>query len=122
MRTSTHEPFNFTHQGADWTTPSRETDIGYSWGALTERAGVAQDFDSIAAWSRSHQRPVLIGEFGAYEKGDMVSRTAWTDAVARAAEARGFAWSYWQFESSFEAYDMKRDDWIAPIRDALIPR
>ncbi len=117
-----YEPFDFTHQGAGWTTPSRETDIGYSWGALPERAQVMQDFDSIAAWSQSHQRPILVGEFGAYEKGDMASRAAWTGAVARAAEARGFAWSYWQFETSFEAYDMQRDDWIAPIRDALVPR
>jgi endoglucanase len=117
-----YEPFNFTHQGANWTAPSRESDIGYSWGALTERAEVGQDFDGIAAWGEAHQRPILIGEFGAYEKGDMASRTAWTGAVARAAEARGFAWSYWQFESSFEAFDMQRDDWIAPIRDALIPR
>jgi endoglucanase len=117
-----YEPFSFTHQGANWITPSRETDIGYSWGTPPEQAEVTRDFDNIAAWSQSHQRPILIGEFGAYEKGDMTSRAAWTGTVARAAEGRGFAWSYWQFESSFEAYDMQHDDWIKPIHDALIPR
>ncbi len=116
-----YDPFRFTHQGASWTTPSRVGDIGYSWGTAEERAAVARDFDRIAAWGQAHRRPILLGEFGAYEKGAMEFRAAWTASVARAAEAHGIPWSYWQFESSFDAFDMARDNWIAPIHDALVP-
>ncbi len=41
--------------------------------------------------------------------------------MARAAEARGFGWSYWQFDSDFVLWDMKKDGWAKPIQGALIP-
>jgi endoglucanase len=46
---------------------------------------------------------------------------AWTSTVARAAEARQFAWSYWQFDSDFIVWDMKADAWVKPILNALVP-
>ncbi|HWU14322.1 MAG TPA: glycoside hydrolase family 5 protein, partial [Caulobacter sp.] len=61
-------------------------------------------------------------EFGAYDKGDMASRAAYTAAAAREAEARGWAWAYWQFDSDFVAYDIKKDAWVTPIHEALVPR
>jgi len=42
--------------------------------------------------------------------------------VARAAEKRGWAWSYWQFDRDFIVYDIDEDQWVEPIRDALIPK
>lgn len=113
-------PMEFTHQGAAWA-PQFTKLSGVRWGAADERARVAQDFDRVADWSKAHNRPILLGEFGSYDKGEMASRVAYTDAVARAAEARGFAWCYWQFDSDFIAWDMKRDDWVQPIHDALVP-
>ena len=50
----------------------------------------------------------------------MALRTAYTDAVSREAERSGFGWAYWQFDSDFLAWDMAKDQWVAPIRDALI--
>jgi endoglucanase len=51
----------------------------------------------------------------------MASRVAWTSTVARTAESDHFAWSYWQFESSFSAYDIVGQRWMEPIYHALIP-
>ena len=116
-----YDPFAFTHQGATWTTPSRAGMTGVAWGTGAERAAVVRDLDVVASWGRAQGRPILLGEFGAYDKGDMASRAAWTATVARAAEARGFAWSYWQFDHDFLAFDMARDAWVAPIHDALVP-
>lgn len=115
-----YQPFEFTHQGASWM-PQFAKISGVHWGVAADRARLARDFDRVADWSRTHDRPILLGEFGAYDTGDMPSRVAYTDAVARAAEARGFAWCYWQFDSNFIAWDMKRDGWVPPIHDALIP-
>ena len=51
----------------------------------------------------------------------MDSRVRYTSHVARTAEALGWAWSYWQFDSDFIVYDMAKDDWVQPIWRALIP-
>ena len=73
------------------------------------------------AWARAHNRPVYLGEFGAYDKGAMEARARYTSSVARAAEQRGWSWSYWQFDSDFILYDVGRDAWVEPILHALIP-
>jgi len=115
-----YDPFPFTHQGAAWANPVPP--LGTTWGAAAERARIDQDFDTVAAWAKAEGRPVLLGEFGAYDKGPMDSRVAYTQAVARSAEAHGFALAYWQFDSDFIVYDIKADAWFAPIHDALIPQ
>jgi aryl-phospho-beta-D-glucosidase BglC (GH1 family) len=117
-----YDPFRFTHQGTTWTNPSRENDIGIPWGTAEERERVERDIAGIAAWSRDHGRPVLLGEFGAFDKADMASRVAWTSTVARAAETNGLPWSYWQFEGTFGVFDIQADAWVEPIHRALVPQ
>jgi len=115
-----YDPMLFTHQGASWV--SGMADIsGVTCCTAAERAKIDADFDEVAAWSKEHDRPILLGEFGAREGGDVASRAAWTHAVARSAERHGFAWDYWQFDGDFVVYDMKKDDWVRPILKALIP-
>lgn len=113
-------PMEFTHQGAPWT-PEYEKKTGVAWGSAPDRAELDANFDAVQAWSKKFDRPVLLGEFGAYDKGPIDSRVAYTAAVARAAEQRGWAWSYWQFDSDFIVYDIDRDAWNQPIYRALIP-
>ena len=81
-----------------------------------------KDFALAQRWARAQDRPILLGEFGAYDKGDMASRAAYTAAAAREAEALGWAWTYWQFDGDFIVFDMKTDSWVKPIYDALIPK
>jgi endoglucanase len=113
-------PMEFTHQGASWNPDTSK--LGVTWGSPAERQRMKTDFDTVQTWAKAHDRPMLMGEFGAYDKGDMTSRVAYTAAAAREAEARGWAWTYWQFDSDFIAYDIKKDTWIAPIHGALVPR
>jgi len=113
-------PMRFTHQGARWT-PEYQNLSGVTWGTPEDYAAVDKDFDAVQAWAKNNDRPILLGEFGAYDKGPMESRTKYTAAVARAAEKRGWAWAYWQFDSDFILYDIDKDQWIEPIHDALIP-
>jgi endoglucanase len=51
----------------------------------------------------------------------MESRVRYTSFVARTAEKFGFSWTYWQFDSDFIVYDVKREQWFEPIYSALIP-
>lgn len=115
-----YTPMRFTHQGASWA-PGMENLSGVLWGSDDDRARIAQDFDAIAGWSAAHHRPIFIGEFGAYDKGDMGSRVRWASAVARAAEAHRWPWAWWQFDSDFVAYDIPHNRWIEPIHRALVP-
>jgi endoglucanase len=116
-----YEPFNFTHQGASWT--DQKDKLGFTWTGTTEEvAALNRAFDKAAAWSKANQRPLFLGEFGAYDRGPMDSRVRWTAAVSRGAEARGWSWAYWQFDSDFIVYDVKREAWVEPILNALIPK
>jgi len=115
-----YTPMEFTHQGASWT-PQFQKLSGVTWGSAADREKLQKDMDRVKAWADKAGRPILMGEFGALESAGMAQRVGWTTAVARAAEARGFAWSYWQFDSDFVLWDMKADGWVKPIHGALVP-
>lgn len=114
-----YKPMQFTHQGASWTNQKDKT--GISWGSDAEKQAVQDDFAKVAAWAREQNRPIFLGEFGAYDKGPMDSRVRYTSCVARTAEAMGWSWAYWQFDGDFILWDMKADHWVEPILHALIP-
>jgi len=113
-------PMRFTHQGAPWSKENEKLS-GVEWGSEADRAQLERYFGLVQEWSLEKRRPILLGEFGAYDKAPMESRARYTSAVARAAEARGWAWSYWQFDSDFLLWDMQKDAFAEPIRRALIP-
>ena len=118
-----YDPFHFTHQGATWAGEEVKKLHGIAWGSKSDRAAVAADFDQVAAWSKANNRPILLGEFGAFDKSGtpMEYRSAYTAAVRSEAEKRGFGWAYWQFEGDFIVWDMKNQRWVEPIRKALLP-
>lgn len=115
-----YNPFEFTHQGAPWT--DRKNKTGVRWnGDQQERLAIARDFDRAQTWAERHQRPLYLGEFGAYDKAEISSRTRYLDCVAREAERRGWSWAYWQFDSDFILFDVGKRQWVRPLLDALIP-
>lgn len=116
-----YEPFRFTHQGAPWAQDMVGVkDVPFT---AADEARIKADYDKVGAWSKANDRPVLMGEFGAYEKSGtpMAARARYTATVRREAEAHGFPWAYWQFDSDFILYDIDRDRWVEPIRQALVP-
>ncbi|MEM1557576.1 MAG: glycoside hydrolase family 5 protein [Thermoproteota archaeon] len=116
-----YTPFEFTHQGAEWVSPSPP--VGRKWtGTEAEKSQIRRELDIAYEWSKRHGNiTLLMGEFGAYSKADMESRVKWTYFVAREAEKRGIAWCYWEFCSSFGAYDPVGKKWREELLNALIP-
>jgi endoglucanase len=115
-----YNPFQFTHQGAEWV-PGSDAWLGTKWsGTSAERQAVLQDFSTAVAWGKAHNRPLNVGEFGAYSKADMPSRALWTEFVARTAEANGMSWHYWEFIAGFGVYNSAANDWNYPLLNALI--
>jgi endoglucanase len=116
-----YSPHHFTHQGARWAGAESESWVGTTWGSDEEKAAVRADFQKAKDWSMANNRPILLGEFGAYERADIDSRVRYTSFVARTAEELGFSWTYWQFDSDFIVYNIDEGMWNEPIYRALIP-
>jgi endoglucanase len=115
-----YNPFHFTHQGAPWAQGSRKW-LGTTWiGTPQEQAAMHKDFERVAAWAKKHDRPIYLGEFGAYSAAPMASRVNWTRAMVSEARRHGFSWAYWEFGSGFGAYDPGAGAWRRPLLEALV--
>lgn len=95
-----YSPFQFTHQGAAWINESAAwlgTEwMGTEWMATEdEMQDVRRDFDRSQKWAERSNIPLYMGEFGGYDGADMAARQRWTTFVFAEAEARGFAFAYW---------------------------
>lgn len=114
-----YDPFPFTHQGATFTDDYYET--GTTWTAsLAQKRAVKTAFNVMKEWSDAHQIPVYLGEFGAYEEADSVSRETWTTYISELSKSLGFATAYWEFSSGFGVYDENADVWRDYLMRALL--
>jgi endoglucanase len=115
-----YHPMAFTHQGAPWSKDTKDI-TGVKWmGTDEEKAFIETKLKVAADWSKANKRPIFLGEFGAYDKGEMDSRARYTAFVARTAEKFGFSWAYWQFDSDFIVYNIDKEAWVEPILKALV--
>ena len=120
-----YNPFHFTHQGAEFV-PDSQPWLGTKWtGSKTEQQAITRDFDTAILWAVKHQRPIYLGEFGSFHKADLESPEAPVGTRFIADEAgskRKMSFAYWEFCSSFGVYDPERNQWIEPIKAALLGR
>jgi endoglucanase len=123
-----YEPHNFTHQGATWGDPAWKTLRNFPYPSSPEavaarlgaappkarellkwhgeqrwnREHIGRELERAAAWGRRHQVPVWCSEFGVLKKHVAVDdRAAWLRDVREALEARGIAWTHWDYAGPF---------------------
>jgi endoglucanase len=114
-------PFLFTHQGLAYA--HAESGIGTLWaGTPEEKKPLDSDLNFCAKWSKSHFRPVNLGEFGAIEKADMASRARYIAFMREEADKYGFSSHIWGFREIFRIFDEEDGKWQQPVLDALIPQ
>jgi len=142
-----YDPMIFTHQGAEWSSKYKTTgvvwpgppphpivplkgeegDFWHNYNTLPTEENPAGPkhindlFDFAQIWSKKHNIPLWLGEFGAYSKADTDSRIRWTKCVREAAEKRGISWAYWEFNAGFGVYDRSTSSWKEGLLNALIP-
>jgi endoglucanase len=115
-----YDPFDFTHQGAPWA--NKQDQVGIDWpGKVGTRDSIAADLDTAVAWAKEHNRPLYLGEFGAFSKAEMAARVRWTSAVVEEARKRNLPYAYWELRSGFGLYDLDKGAWRQPLLDAVLP-
>ncbi|MCG2588118.1 glycoside hydrolase family 5 protein [Rhodohalobacter sulfatireducens] len=117
-----YNPFQFTHQGAGWVGDESEQWLGTTWtGTPSQKSEIDDAFNRVRDWSKVNNRPIHLGEFGAYERAPLESRIIWNDYVRKSAEQRDFSWAYWEFGAGFGIYDRDSSEWKDGLLKALIP-
>ena len=89
----------------------------------TEGGAIDALIAQAADWAVANDVPMHVGEFGAYGAegaAPLEDRAAWTRAVQDAATTRGMSTAYWEFHSGFGAWNPDTDEWIEPLRAALL--
>jgi endoglucanase len=113
-----YDPFAFTHQGATWL--PFKLPVGVMCCSAQQQKAVSDMFDTATAWSARSGYPLHLGEFGSLQSIDPQAREAYTRMVRDTAEAKGIAWTYWEFGSLFGVYSPEKRAWVEPIRRALL--
>jgi endoglucanase len=127
-----YDPFLFTHQGASWVTPSMVpisgvpfpydaermptapanlagTWVGSAFGSYrnegtTQR--VEELLDRAARFAQERDVPVFCGEFGVFiPNSPQEDRLRWYALVRDALEARGIAWTTWDYKGGFGLFE-----------------
>ncbi len=113
-----YEPYAFTHQGAFFADPPPP--VGPRWGTRDDIAEMRLGATLAAKFAIEQGHPMLLGEFGVYEEIPLDQRVTWTRTMRELAEERRIGWCYWDYATTFKAYNMERETWIRSILSALI--
>jgi aryl-phospho-beta-D-glucosidase BglC (GH1 family) len=115
-----YDPFNFTHQGAEWVSNSNPW-LGTKWeNTQLERNEIISAFAFAQSLAKQKNKPIHVGEFGAYSKADLDSRIKWTNFLARWFESQGFSWAYWEWSAGFGIFNPTTNQVLNSLADALI--
>lgn len=87
----------------------------------TEADRITEAFRTALRWGLENGMPMHLGEFGAFNPGDMNSRALWTAAVRGTVEKFRIDWSYWELAAGFGFYDPENDTFRLPLLQALVP-
>jgi len=112
-----YEPFDFTHQGAEWMTPPMKT--GLTCCSKAQRQQMTDLLDLAVREAGRLGRPVFVGEFGAYDKVAPADRVAYSQLMRSEMESRGLPWMYWELAAGFGVYDRQRGAFRPELMAAL---
>ena len=116
-----YDPFNFTHQGAEWVGGDSKAWLGTKWENTTlERNEINSQFNYVKNFAKLKNLPIHIGEFGSYNKADLDSRVKWSNFLARWFELQGFSWAYWEFSAGFGIFNPTTNQYLTPLVDGLL--
>jgi endoglucanase len=111
-----YEPFDFTHQGASWVSPSPP--LGRMYGTPADAARLVKDADKIRAYVARTGKVPLMGESGAFETISTPQRVAYT-APCNTFVPMGVAVCQWAYTNTFPFYDHVAGRWVPGMLGAI---
>ena len=112
-----YEPFDFTHQGANWVNPTFPT--GRQVGTEADRAQLQASLEKVRAYMSRTGRVPFMGEYGAYDRIPTDQRALYYGTVSSAFASLGVASCAWAYVNTFQLY-RDRSGWIASIADPIV--
>ncbi|NNU16287.1 glycoside hydrolase family 5 protein [Parvularcula sp. ZS-1/3] len=98
-----YDPFEFTHQGAEWLGENMPKGKR-GWGNTDERQALKRDADTAAAFAEATGHRVFLGEIGVNSAAKNRERVKYMGAVAEEMEKRDIAWCIWAYTNTFSLH------------------
>jgi len=111
-------PHEFTHQGAEWSTPVMP--LGRKWGGRADAADLAEVYGLAKTFQRQTGMAILVGEFGVINKVPVNERATWIRTRRKTIEAAGMSWCAWDYAGAFNMFDIQRNQWLPGMLPALM--
>ena len=112
-----YDPFDFTHQGADWIKPVLP--MGRIYGSESDQAALTADVTKVRAYITRTGKTPFLGEFGANELISVDQRVAYQRSVRVAFDAVGIGMCAWGYTNTFPLYDSAKKAWVPGMRSAM---
>lgn len=110
-----YEPFAFTHQGAEYITPTPP--LGATFGSAADYARLDSDLQTVRDYMARTGRVPFVGEYGAIHYASVSQRAIYYGAVSHAFASIGIQSCAWSFTNTFH---LSNDSgWILEITNAI---
>jgi len=114
-----YEPFDYTHQGADWVEPTPPKP-GRRYGTDADKARLTADVAKIEAYIARTGKVPFMGETGAYDLHSPTGeRVAYHRAVYDAFNSTGMGICLWGYANTFPIWDRKSGNWLPGMLAAM---
>jgi endoglucanase len=115
-----YDPFEFTHQGASWTTIDSKKFLGTTCCSPEQILQMDQPLKLASDWSKMNKRPVWVGEWGSFNTAALEHRLVYTATMVKLLKKYQLTWAYWELASNFGIWDPKTKTWRKPLKAALM--
>jgi endoglucanase len=113
-----YEPFDFTHQGADWVDPPPPV-TRRDFGSDADRIQLAATLDKVRTYMARTGRVPFVGEYGAYERIRTRQRADYYRTISAAFASIGVQSCAWAYVNTFPLW-RDRSGWIEPIVGGIV--
>lgn len=114
-----YDPFTYTHQGAEWTTPDIPP-VGRAFPTTEDAAQLARDVASIQSYIARTGKTPFMGEVGAFDRHiPLADRVKYHRMITDAFAPTGIGVCTWAYANTFPFYDQKQQKWLPGMLGAL---
>lgn len=114
-----YEPFDFTHQGAEWAGDPPPA-IGREYGTAADAQRLVTDVAKLEAYIERTGRTPFMGETGAYDAHiPLEQRVTYHRAIRDAFAPLDIGMCAWAYANTFPFWDRDSGDWLPGLRGAM---